>query len=106
MAGVFPPVRTERRTPEKLMIELYSFQNSAHEIASTINVSPHGAGVLTKAPWASNQDVSARSVHGNLCWRAHVVYCRPLPDGSFCIGLEMLRPTGDWHTLNKLSTPP
>jgi hypothetical protein len=106
MANVFPPVRTENRIPEHVAVELYSFQNAAHEIASTINVSPHGARVLTKTAWSSNQDISIRSVPGNLYCRAHVVYCRPLLDRSFSIGLEFLRPTGNWPKLGKSSTPP
>src|SRR6266566_3084197 len=93
MAKVFPPVRSESRIPEKMLVELYSLENAAHEITSTINVSSHGARVLTKAPWAPNQDVSVRSVPGNLYSRAHVVYCKPLPDRSFSIGLRLLHPT-------------
>ena len=58
MANVFPPIRTESRIPEKLLVELYSVENATHEITSTINVSLHGARVLTKAPWAPDQDVS------------------------------------------------
>ncbi|PYU43001.1 MAG: hypothetical protein DMG56_07365 [Acidobacteria bacterium] len=96
MANVFPPIRTESRIPEKLLVELYSVENATHEITSTINVSLHGARVLTKAPWAPDQDVSVRSVPGNLYSRAHIVYCKPLPDQSYSIGLQLLRPTENW----------
>ena len=96
MANVFPPIRTESRIPEKLLVELYSVENATHEITSTINVSLHGARVLTKAPWAPDQDVSVRSVPGNLYSRAHIVYCRPLPDQSYSIGLQLLQPTENW----------
>src|SRR5712664_1152954 len=94
MANIFPPVRTESRIPVKLVLALHSFENSAHEITSTVNVSLHGARVLTKSPWAPHQDVSVRSFPGHLHSRAHVVYCRPLPDDSFSVGLELLQPTG------------
>jgi hypothetical protein len=50
MANVFPPVRTESRIPEKVLVELYSLENVTHEITSTINISSHGVCVLTKAP--------------------------------------------------------
>jgi hypothetical protein len=46
MAKVFPPVRSESR----ILVELYSLENAAHEITSTIYVSSHGARVLTRAP--------------------------------------------------------
>ena len=106
MANVFPPVRMESRIPRKLLLELHSFQNAAHEITSTVNVSLHGARVLTKSPWAPNQDVSVRSFPGHLHSRAHVVYCKPLPDDSFSVGLELFHPTGDWPELSEPSPPP
>jgi hypothetical protein len=100
MSKVFPPVRTESRIPKKVLVELHSFENAAQEITSTINVSLHGARVLTKDPWAPNQDVSVRSIPGRLNSRAHVVYCKPLPDRSFSVGLELLQPAGDWSELS------
>jgi hypothetical protein len=106
MAKVFPPVRTESRIPIKLVLELHSFENSAHEITSTVNVSLHGVRVLTKSPWAPNQDVSVRSFLGHLHSRAHVVYCKPLQDDSFSVGLELFHPTGNWPEPSELSPPP
>jgi|SRR5437016_2425083 len=104
MANVFPPVRTESRTPEKMLVELYSFENATHEITSTINVSLHGARVLTKVPWAPDQHVSLRSVPGKLYSRAHIVYCKPLPDRSYSIGLQLLEPTESWPAPGKSAT--
>jgi len=106
MANVFPPVRTESRIPEKMLVELYSFDNATHEITSTINVSLHGARILTKAPWTPNQAVSVRLVPGNLYCRAHVVYCKALPDRSFSIGLELLQPTASWPAVSRTSAVP
>ena len=71
-------------------------REATHEITSTINVSLHGARVLMKAPWAPDQDVSVRSVPGNLYSRAHIVYCKPLPDQSYSIGPQVLQPTENW----------
>jgi hypothetical protein len=106
MTNVFPPVRTESRVPEKMLVELYSFENATHEITSTINVSLHGARVLTKAPWTPHQDVSVRAVPGNLYSRAHVVYCKALPDRSFSIGLELLQPAESWPAVSRTSLAP
>jgi len=106
VTNMFPPVRTEGRIPETMLVELCSLENAAHEIASTVNVSHHGARILAKAPWKPNQDVSVRTISGNLYSRAHIVYCKPLPDHSFSIGLEMLQPTTDWLVLSKTSEPP
>src|SRR5690349_5714688 len=106
MTNPFPPVRTEGRIPEKILVELCSLQNTAHEIASTVNVSYHGVRVLAKAPWEPNQDVSLRSISGNFYSRAHIVYCKALPNRSFSIGLELLQPAKDWLALSKASEPP
>ena len=106
MANVFPPIRTESRIPKNVLVELHSSENAAHEITSTVNVSLHGIRVLTKSPWAPHQDISVRSFPGHLHSRAHVVYCKPLPDDSFSVGLELLHPTGNWPELTKPSPPP
>jgi len=100
MANQSPPARAESRIPEKVAVVLYSFENTAHEIASTINVSPHGVRLLTKAFWAPDRDVSVRSVTGRLYSRAHVVYCQPFSDRSYSVGLELLQPTGNWPALS------
>lgn len=99
MVNQSPPARAENRIPERMSVVLYSFENTAQEIASTINVSPHGARLLTKAFWAPNRDVSLQSVTGRLYSRAHVVYCNLLPDRSYFVGLELLQPTGNWQAL-------
>ena len=106
MANVFPPVRTESRIPKKVVVELHGFENAAHEISSTTDVSPHGARVLTKHSWAPNQDVSVRAVPGKLSLRAHVIHCKPLPDSSFSIGLELLQPSENWPGLGEPHQPP
>jgi len=106
VAKVFPPVRTECRVAKKLTVELHGFENAAHEITSTTNVSPRGARVLTKHSWAPNQDVCFRAVPGNLSLRAHVIYCRPLPDSSFFIRLRLLQPSENWSARSESSPLP
>jgi PilZ domain len=98
MANQSPPARAESRIPDTMSVVLYSFEHTAHEIASTINVSRHGVRLLTKAFWAPDQDVSVRSVNGRLYSRAHVVYCKPLSDRSYSVGLELVQPKGNWPT--------
>src|SRR6266404_3016071 len=83
MANLSPPARAERRIPEKVSVVLYSFENTAHESTSTINVSRHGVCLLTRAFWVPDRDVSVRSVTGRLYSRAHVVYCNPLSDSFY-----------------------
>jgi hypothetical protein len=106
MANRFPPVRSESRIPKEVVIELQSFENAGHEIASTIDLSPHGARVLTNDPWAPHQHVFVRFFCGALHSRAHVVYCRPLPHHSYSVGLEFLQPPWEWLAFHEPSLPP
>jgi hypothetical protein len=96
----------ESRIREKVFVELCSFDNAAYEITSTMDVSLHGARVSTKAPWERNQRLSVRSIQGDLFSHARVVYCSPLPDRSFSLGLELHNPAGDWPAPGKPSSPP
>ena len=92
-----PPLsRKEARFPVKTFVNLYSPDHPTYELAPTIDISCHGARVVTKKLWAPNQPISVRSIRGNLYSHARVVYCQPYTDFSFVIGIEMYYPTGDW----------
>ena len=91
-----PSGRTEIRTPMKVLVELCSFENVTYELAYTADVSPHGARVLTKSPWESNQRLTVRSVQGELYSLARVAYCQSVDAQSFAIGVELRQPTADW----------
>ena len=103
MATGPPARRTEIRTPMKVPVELYSFENATYELTYTVDVSPHGARVLTKDPWQSNQHLTVRSVQGNLYSRARVAYCQPLEGRCFAIGVELRQATKDWTPAKKHS---
>jgi PilZ domain len=96
MATGLNPRRKEIRIPMKVLVELCSFENFTFELAYTVDVSSHGARVLTKNPWQSNQQMSVRSVQDNLYSLARVVYCQSTGDSAFAIGVEMREPTADW----------
>lgn len=97
--------RRENRTAKKVFIELYSFDNAAYEITNTIDISPHGARVVSKNPWAPNQRLSVRSVLGHLYSSARIVYCQPCADKSFAVGLELHHPTEDWPAVSAGAMP-
>jgi PilZ domain-containing protein len=90
--------RKEFRIPMKMFLYLYSSDNPTFEIAHTIDISCHGARVVTKKIWQPNQQLSVRSIRGNLHSRARVVHCHPYAESSFVIGIEIYYPTGDWTT--------
>jgi len=80
----------------KTFVNLNDLGHPNFELAPTLDVSCHGARVVTKRSWQPNQPISVRSIRGNVYSQARVVYCQPYTDDSFVIGIEMLSPTGDW----------
>ena len=88
--------RKEVRIPMKTFVNLCSSDNPSFELAPTIDISCHGARVLTKRNWQLNQLLLVRSIRGSLYSRARVVHCQPHLDNSFVIGIELYCPTGDW----------
>jgi hypothetical protein len=74
-------------TAEKLLVA---------DQAMTVNVSPHGARIVTRRRWRPEEQPRLASNSGELGTRAKVVYCEPLANGHFCIGLRFLSATMDW----------
>jgi PilZ domain len=96
LAETPPFCRKEPRLPVKMFVNLYDPDNPTSEVAPTIDISCHGARVVTKKIWQPNQLLSVRSIRGNLYSRARVVYCQPYTDNFFVMGIEMYYPAGDW----------
>src|SRR6266849_10670545 len=88
--------RKEVRIPMKMYVNLYSLDNPTFEVAPTIDISCHGARVVTKTIWQPNQQISVRSIRGNLYSPARVVYCQPYMDKFSVIGIEIYSSTGGW----------
>ena len=82
--------------PMKMFVNLHSLDIPNFEVAPTIDISCHGARVVTKTMWQPNQRLSVRSIRGNLSSHARVAYCQPYKDNLFVIGIEMSYQTGDW----------
>jgi hypothetical protein len=88
--------RQELRIPMKMFVNLHSSDNPTFETAPTIDISIHGARIVTKRNWRPNQQLSVRSMRGDLYSRARVVHCQPCTDSSFVIGIELYYPSSDW----------
>lgn len=89
--------RLEKRSPVHVTVDLSSLD--VHTVAQqgiTENVSARGARVVTNKPWQPNEHVKLRSLLGSLRSRARVVYCQPLENNSFAIGLELFVSVGEW----------
>jgi hypothetical protein len=88
--------RKEVRIAVKMFVNLCSEDNPSAEVAPTIDISCHGARVVSKRSWQPNQQVSVRSIRGDFYSRARVVHCQPYKDNSFVVGVQMYYPTSDW----------
>ena len=93
--------RAEARIPLRMFVRLSNPETGTFEIATTIDVSSHGARVVTKNVWQPNQDVFVRSIRGNLHSRARVAHCEQYGDDSYSLGLELYSASGDWAAPGK-----
>ena len=94
--------RTESRISLKIFVKLSDPATGAFEITSTIDVSCHGARVLTKSLWNTNRDLCVQPIRGSLASRGRVAHCETRGDGSYELGLELYPATEDWTRSGKL----
>ena len=94
--------RAEGRISFKMFVKLSDPETGKFEIASTIDVSSHGARVLSKNPWEADHDLLLQPIRGNLFSRARVAHREMRTDGSYEIGLELYPRTEDWTRSGKL----
>lgn len=80
----------------RMFVKLSAGGSTAFELSATINVSCHGARVETKQYWQAGEQISVRSIRGNLFSRARVAYCYPQSANAYVMGLDFQFPTGDW----------
>ena len=91
--------RVESRIPAKIAVDLSSLDvRMPAQEAVTENVSLRGARVVTSRAWQPNERLNVRSLLGNFRSRARVVYCQPLGNGTFAVGLLLFAASGDWRS--------
>ena len=95
--------RKEDRVPLKMFVNLSSTDNPSFEIASTIDISCHGARVLTRRSWQPNQQLAIRSIRGSVKSFGRVAHCQPYTDNRFVIGIEIFS-LGDWTARDMTKT--
>jgi hypothetical protein len=93
--------RAEDRIPMKITVDLSSLDvRMPAQEGVTENVSPRGARVLTSRPWKPNERLNVRSLLGNFRSRARVVYCVPVDNDQFALGLQLFAAAGKWRSPN------
>lgn len=58
------------------------------ETTTTLNISRRGARVLTSQRWRPGDQLGLTSMSGEFTRQGRVIYCYPLTNGQFCVGLE------------------
>jgi hypothetical protein len=88
-----------------MMVQLFDPERLGIEMTPTIDISRHGARVVSKNFRRPNENISVHSMAGNIYSHARVVHCQALMDRSYAVGLALTDPTSDWIELNELPPP-
>ena len=90
--------RSEKRVPMAMPVDLVIAEEMLiAERVVTINVSPHGARVMTKRRWRAEEQLWLGSVTSYFRLQGSVVYCQPLMNGNFSVGLRFRATFIDWE---------
>jgi hypothetical protein len=95
--------RKEVRVPLKMFVNPSNSDDLSFEIAPTLDISCHGARVVARRSWKTNQQLLIRSIRGTLKSCARVAHCQPSTDNRFVIGIEIYSP-GDWTARDMTKT--
>jgi hypothetical protein len=84
-----PDKRIEKRAATKVPIHLLPMENALiRESTMTVNISRSGARILTDRRWRPGEFLDLASSTGEFHRQCRVIYCHPLTDRQFCVGLE------------------
>jgi len=98
MAAEVRVPRTENRLPVRIFVKLSNPDTGSSELTQTVDVSLHGALVLSRNSFHPNQQLLLRSIRSAFTSWARVAHCLCRPDGSFAVGLELYKPAADWSS--------
>ena len=89
--------RIEKRVRMAVPVDLVIAEEMlVAERVVTVNVSPHGARVVTKRRWRAEEQPWLASLRSYFRLQGSVAYCQPLTNGDFCVGLKFRASFIDW----------
>jgi hypothetical protein len=89
--------RIEKRATVKVPVHIVPVENAfVAETTMTVNISRRGARIITSRRWLPGEELDLASSSGEFQRQARVIYCYPLADQKFCVGLEFDASTKDW----------
>lgn len=81
--------RVEKRATVRVPVHIVPVENAfIAETTTTVNISRHGARLLTSRRWRPGEQLALTLLSGEFQRYGRVIYCCPLSDGQFCVGLE------------------
>jgi PilZ domain len=81
--------RIEKRARVKVPVHIVPVENAfVVETTTTVNISRHGARLLTSRHWRPGEQLALSSSSGDIQRLCQVIYCSPLAEAQFCVGLE------------------
>jgi PilZ domain len=90
--------RNEKRVTMAIPVRLVAAEKpNVAEQAMTVNVSSRGARILTRRRWQPEEEPRLGLSSGEIRAQTKVVYCEPLGDGRFCIGLKFPSANMKWN---------
>jgi len=90
--------RIEKRAMAKVPVHISPMESALNlETATTVNISPHGARILTNRRWRPGEQLSLTSLPGDFRLQGRVIYCHQLTEGQFCVGLEFGPSIKNWR---------
>jgi len=85
-----------------MLLRLFDPEKHDFEITLTIDISHHGACVVSKNSWPLNVSISVHAMGGGMYSYARVAHCRSVKDRSYyAVGLELTDPSPDWIESNE-----
>jgi hypothetical protein len=90
--------RVEKRIPMRMFVKICVPDERNYEIAQTVDISRHGARIVTNHSWDVNQNLVLRSLRGSFTSYARVVHCSFIAERSYSLGLQLFNPVGVWPT--------
>jgi hypothetical protein len=97
--------RRETRVPMEVGVQITGHPAMpGTETTFTENVSPHGARVLSNRRWNTGDRLTISTLTGAFRAIARVAYCQTTPHSGFAIGLEFVKPSGNWVVAESCAT--
>jgi hypothetical protein len=91
-----PIGRSDRRIKKEAVLELARVDDPRLKVTVIAqNVSVRGLRVATERLWRPGDHVLLSSPESGLRTQARVVYCQPMKNNRFAVGLELLAPLGE-----------